>query len=139
MTPMIENVGRREVETGYHKLHGDNTVLISINDPLQEPAKPHFNFRHVLRFEFLDIEDEEHDFAITDHQALELTKLLELCYVSEYNVLVHCNAGICRSGAIAEVGEMMGFDYVGKYKQPNLLVKSKLMRNLGWGYHDETS
>jgi hypothetical protein len=52
------------------------------------------------------------------------------------NVVVHCFAGICRSGAVAEVGVMMGFDDVGRTRIPNLLVKHRMMRALGWTYDD---
>jgi predicted protein tyrosine phosphatase len=51
------------------------------------------------------------------------------------NVVVHCMAGICRSGAVVEVGVMMGFNDCEKYRQPNLRVKHKLMKQLGWTYN----
>jgi hypothetical protein len=50
------------------------------------------------------------------------------------DVVVHCVAGICRSGAVAEVGVMMGFDDAEAFRSPNLLVKHKMMRKLGWTY-----
>lgn len=139
MQPKIENVGRREVEIGHHQLYGDDTLLISITDPCGSVPKLHHSFRHVVQFEFLDIEDANHEFACTHEQATEIVELLELCMISRYNVLVHCNAGICRSGAVAEIGEMLGFQYVGSHKQPNLHVKRLMMNILGWGYHDQTS
>jgi hypothetical protein len=51
------------------------------------------------------------------------------------NVVVHCHAGICRSGAVAEVGVMMGFADCERFRIPNLLVKHKMMRVLGWAYN----
>jgi hypothetical protein len=50
------------------------------------------------------------------------------------NVVVHCFAGICRSGAVTEVGVMMGFEDTGRFRAPNLLVKHRMMRALGWTY-----
>jgi rhodanese-related sulfurtransferase len=53
------------------------------------------------------------------------------------NVVVHCHAGICRSGAVCEVGVMMGFTDCERFRAPNLLVKHKMMRVLGWTYDSE--
>ena len=50
------------------------------------------------------------------------------------NVVVHCHAGICRSGAVVEVATMMGFTATDRYRQPNLRVKSKMMKVLGHTY-----
>jgi hypothetical protein len=50
------------------------------------------------------------------------------------DVVVHCVAGVCRSGAVAEVGVMLGFDDTEVFRSPNLLVKHKMMRKLGWTY-----
>jgi hypothetical protein len=53
------------------------------------------------------------------------------------NVVVHCHAGICRSGAVCELGVMMGFNDCERFRMPNLLVKHKMMRVLGWTYDSE--
>jgi hypothetical protein len=50
------------------------------------------------------------------------------------NVIVHCVAGVCRSGAVCEVGVMLGFDDTEAFRSPNLLVKHRMMRCLGWTY-----
>ena len=52
------------------------------------------------------------------------------------NVVVHCVAGVCRSGAVAEVGVMMGFRDAEAFRSPNLLVKHKMMKCLGWTYDE---
>lgn len=59
----------------------------------------------------------------------------------DIDVVVHCVAGICRSGAVCEVGVMMGFEDTGAFRNPNLLVKHNMMRSLGWTYDcdDESS
>jgi hypothetical protein len=50
------------------------------------------------------------------------------------NVLVHCHAGICRSGAVVEVGTMLGFTATERFRMPNLRVKHKMMKVLGLTY-----
>ena len=52
------------------------------------------------------------------------------------NVVVHCHAGVCRSGAVCEIGVMMGFDDCEVFRSPNLLVKHKMMKVLGWTYDE---
>jgi predicted protein tyrosine phosphatase len=42
--------------------------------------------------------------------------------------MVHCVAGLCRSGAVTEVGVMMGFEDTHRYRNPNVFVKKMLMR-----------
>ena len=39
--------------------------------------------------------------------------------------------GVSRSGAVAEVGTMMGFRDVGNWRAPNPMVKKKVMEYLG--------
>jgi protein-tyrosine phosphatase len=50
------------------------------------------------------------------------------------NVVVHCHAGICRSGAVVEVASMMGFTPADRLRIPNMRVKHKMMQVLGWTY-----
>jgi hypothetical protein len=52
-------------------------------------------------------------------------------------VIVHCVAGVCRSGAVCEVGVIMGFDDTEVFRSPNLLVKHKMMKVLGWLYDEQ--
>lgn len=134
--PRIYNSDLADVNNGKCKLSGDNCILISINDPCCE-AKPRQHFRVVHHFEFLDIEDQDHDFAITDQQAEFIADILQSCLDFGIDIVVHCHMGVCRSGAVAEVGEILGFEYVGTYKQPNVLVKKKLMKQFGWLYEEQ--
>jgi protein-tyrosine phosphatase len=112
--------------------------LISITDPAswRPEAKHQFKERH--NFEFLDAEDDDgfpEEAKISDAQAEQIVSLLQQALENRMNVVVHCMAGICRSGAVAEVGVMMGFNDCEKYRQPNLRVKHKLMKQLGWTYN----
>jgi hypothetical protein len=53
------------------------------------------------------------------------------------NVVVHCHAGVCRSGAVCEIGVMLGFRDTEAFRSPNLLVKHRMMRALGWLYDEQ--
>jgi predicted protein tyrosine phosphatase len=85
----------------------------------------------------LDAEDTDgfpDEAKISDEQAEQLVGLLQHAMDNSMNVLVHCHAGICRSGAVTEVGTMMGFTATERYRQPNLRVKHKMMKVLGLTY-----
>lgn len=135
--PRIENIAAVDVNSQYHHDAGENSMLISIADPAGwRPAAKHV-FRERHDFEFLDAEDKDgfpEEAKISDEQAAEIVRLLKHALDNDMNVVVHCMAGICRSGAVAEVGVMMGFDDVGRNRIPNLRVKQKLMKQLGWTY-----
>lgn len=138
--PWIENVAAADIPARYHHDAGENSMLISITDPAgwkPEAAHP-FKERH--NFEFLDVEENdevlEEAMKCSQEQANELVRLLQYALENRMNVVVHCFAGICRSGAVAEVGVMLGFDDVGRWRSPNLLVKSRMMKALGWTYDE---
>lgn len=139
--PWIENVAASDIPTRFHHDAGPNSMLISIVDPAGWPpvAKHEFKERH--NFEFLDIE--KHDFAIDEamrcsqEQADRLVELLQHALKNNMNVVVHCTAGVCRSGAVTEVGVMMGFEDTGRFRSPNLLVKHRMMSKLGWTYDED--
>ena len=72
-------------------------------------------------------------------QANELVRLLEHALANHMNVVVHCHAGVCRSGAVCEVGVMLGFIDTEVFRSPNLLVKHRMMKKLGWTYDEQES
>lgn len=133
----IENVSMSDIHLGHHSDLGENCMLIRIQDPATEFKPTKRQFKEVHCFEFLDAEDEDgfpDECKISDEQAEEIAGLLETALASSMNVMVHCHAGICRSGAVTEVGTMMGFTATERFRQPNLRVKHKLMKALGWTY-----
>ena len=136
----IQNCAASDVATGFHEKPGDNAMLIQITDPESWRATPKHAFKEVYHFEFLDLEDKDYadDIAmkISDEQAAELVKLLQRAKDNDMNVIVHCFAGVCRSGAVCEVGVMMGFEDTGRWRSPNLRVKHKMMKVLGWTYDE---
>ena len=138
--PWIQNVSMNEVKQGHHIDPGDNAMLIQIVDPAMGFPTPLYKFKHVAQFEFLDLEKDDmldaEEFKITDDQAKSLCLLLKQAHANSMNVIVHCVAGVCRSGAVCEVGVMMGFKDTEVFRSPNLLVKHKMMKYLGWTYDE---
>jgi predicted protein tyrosine phosphatase len=140
LNPWIQNVSLADVKKGHHIDAGINSMLIQIVDPALGFPEPKFNFKEIHQFEFLDLEKDdfalEEEMKITDAQADQLVKLLQHALENKMNVVVHCVAGVCRSGAVCEVGVMMGFRDAEAYRSPNLLVKHKMMKVLGWTYDE---
>jgi len=148
MNPWIQNVSLSDVKKGHHIDAGINSMLIQIVDPAMEFPTPSYQFREVHQFEFLDIEEDGmtnlgdgvmrdmSEFAITQAQADQLVELLQRAFEDRMNVVVHCVAGVYRSGAVCEVGVMMGFRDTEAFRSPNLLVKHKMMKKLGWTYDE---
>jgi len=123
--PYIENVSLSDILTGHHsKAH----VLIQIVDhDMKHPTPAYLNFEESYRFSFLDIEEKDHPFAPTAEHASDIVAVLKDALLRKKSVVVHCVAGVCRSGAVAEVGVMLGFQDTEKYRQPNLLLKKLLV------------
>lgn len=136
----IQNVALSDITKGFHINPGENAMLIQIVDPCMEFPTPKYEFKEVHKFEFLDLEKDDmpsaEEFKITDNQARDLVILLDYARTNRMNVIVHCVAGVCRSGAVCEIGVMMGFDDTEVFRSPNLLVKHKMMKALGWTYDE---
>ena len=136
--PWIENVAAADVPMRFHHEAGENSMLIQIMDPASSWwPNPAHDFKETHRFEFLDAEDRDgfpDETKISDTQAQEIVDLLKHALENNMNVVVHCMAGLCRSGAVAEVGVMMGFADAERTRIPNIRVKHKMMKVLGWTY-----
>ena len=135
--PVIENVAWDDVKNGWHTDMGENSMLIQIADPASFFPTPKKNFKEIHQFEFLDVEKDDgfpEEVKCSQEQADELVRLLQHAKNNHMNVLVHCFAGVCRSGAVVEVGTMLGFTATERWRQPNLLVKHRMMKALGWTY-----
>ena len=136
--PWIENVAAADIPTGFHHAAGENSMLISIVDPASWRPTAKHEFKEQHNFEFLDVEEKDHvdDEAMkcSHEQAAELVRLLQHALTNRMNVVVHCFAGVCRSGAVCELGVMMGFEDTERFRSPNLLVKHRMMQALGWTY-----
>jgi rhodanese-related sulfurtransferase len=138
--PWIENVSFGDIPRGRHHNAGENSMLIQIVDPDMEFPVPMHTFKETHQFKFLDLEkDDDADEAlkVSDAQAEQLVDLLKHALDKRMNVVVHCVAGVCRSGAVCEVGVMLGFNDCEVFRSPNLLVKHKMMKYLGWTYEED--
>lgn len=140
-TPWIENVSIFSAKNGLHYFEEYKTILIQI----QESTTVEFvdclyadKFVAVHQFDFDDSETGD-ERCISEEQAACIADILLDAFDKKLNVVVHCHAGICRSGAVAEVGEMIGFQYAGNYKSPNLLVKKLILKYItkAVGYESE--
>jgi len=135
----IENVSKQDIALGFHMDVGPNAMLIRIQDPATffgRIARADM-FKEIYEFEFLDAEDSDgfpDECKISDEQAAELVRLLQRAQENHMNVVVHCHAGICRSGAVVEVATMLGFTPSERFRMPNLRVKHKMMQVLGMTY-----
>ena len=138
--PWIQNVALSDIRRGFHIEAGINSMLIQIVDPPGDFPTPLKQFKEVHQFQFLDVEEKDHvlDEAMkcSHEQAAELVRLLQHALANRMNVVVHCHAGVCRSGAVCEVGVMLGFDDTEAFRSPNLLVKHRMMKALGWTYDE---
>ena len=142
----IENVPASSIANRMHMDAGPNSMLIQILDPASVFPRPLHRFKEIHQFEFLDIEDDDiakgafpEDVAIQEDQAVEIARLLRHALENRMHVVVHCHAGLCRSGAVAEVGIMMGFQDTERTRIPNLRVKHKLLRALGMDFDPNES
>jgi len=134
----IENVAKDEVAKGRHFDPGPNSLLICINNLGMELVIPKFKFNQIERFEFLDLEDTDtwcpEHVKFSDEQAERMIEILQMALAKRMNVVVHCTAGVCRSGAVVEVATVMGFTDTEKWRSPNLRVKHKMMKVLGLAF-----
>lgn len=138
MNNFIENVSLYDVRNGLHADGGPNCILIQITDLLTDPPTPLKEFREIHHFRFEDIEEDE-EWAISDDQASEIAQILTRAKDQGSNVIVHCHAGICRSGAVVECGIALGFNPPDRVRLPNVLVKKKIMKALGLWIDERTS
>lgn len=137
MKPMIQNVAAADIPKGFHFNCGENSMLIQILDPCGWVPVPAHEFKEIHRYEFLDLntgEENCEEFGITEAQAHQIVENLKHAIEQGMNVVVHCTAGICRSGAVVEVATVMGFKDPCCYRAPNLRVKHFMMKDLGLTY-----
>ena len=134
--PFIENISLRDLLAGDHRNPGADAALIRIvgvdDWDLAAPAFP-FEHIHIFRFDDLDHDDDPAKFQRRGPQqrhADEILAALLDAHDQGQNVIVHCHAGVSRSGAVALAAELIfGFEPAGRRRRPNgplleLLLKS---------------
>lgn len=135
----VANYPKIQIEKGLHFDSFNGLILIQIQDPDSQFITPKLleKFKEVHQFKFFDSEDESPT-SISDQQAIEISKILLNAKNNNYDVIVHCHAGICRSGAVAECALLLGFEIpedIELHKRiPNTLVFNKIRKALGFLY-----
>ena len=130
----IQNVSMADVINGHHFFEQHKTILIQIQDVgTWKFADPLYKdkFVSIHQFEFMDHDDPHDANNISVDQAEQIAQILTSAKQKQHNIVVHCHAGLCRSGAVAEVGVMMGFQDTEMIRHPNVLVKNRIKECLG--------
>lgn len=132
--PLIENVPMFAIETGNHRINAKNAYLISITDPKDRKPVIAGKFEEVYYFKFHDLdkipEDMPDAVLMSDDDAVKIVSVLNKALAKDYDVVVHCGAGVCRSGAVVEAATALGFVPVHNNRIPNLYVKRKLFEKI---------
>jgi len=129
--PWIQNVSMKAIMEGHHFFEPHRTVLIQIQDPDSKFfVPPKHEFKQVTQILFDDAEDGDEGLLIEEDDAQLIASVLRQALFNGDNVVVHCHAGLCRSGAVAECGVMLGFDDTNMERIPNRRVKRMLRKAL---------
>lgn len=130
--PWIANVGEAHAEMF---TPDDNTVVISITEPKRKARLS--GFKDMLRLEFQDYDSSrkhpEDAVLFTPTLAARIVRFARKHRDNNSNILVHCAAGISRSGAVAEalLEAFPEYEDKGWPRFPNGMVKSMMKRALG--------
>lgn len=122
----IENVSMDNVRKAHHYDPGENSMLISIVDPGHAAPNPLYPFKEKHYFQFLDTQEIGEE-SIQPGQAACIAELLLKAADNKMNVVVHCHAGLCRSGAVVEAGILAGLAETDRIRVPNGLVKKLII------------
>lgn len=137
--PKIENISYMDAKAGNHAIAAENAVMIRIVDINRDFPPTRKKYKKVLELKFADIVQRDlpavkyHD-AFQEGQAFQVVAFLQEALANGDDVVVHCMAGISRSGAVVEIGSIMGFEPVRDNRQPNLRMKYMMMKQLGLTY-----
>ena len=136
--PKINNISMYDFENKNYQFKPEDTIVIQIVDNDMNFPVNNDPFFEIHQFKFLDVEKEtvvnDPSFKISDSIAQVIVRVLQKGLDLNKNILVHCVMGVCRSGAVCEVGSMMGYEPISNTRIPNCLVKYMLMKQLGWTY-----
>lgn len=140
---ICENVSRLDVLQGNHiSVFCSPAYLLQISDVCKQQPIPKYEeyFKDKLCLNFNDVEDEFDMSSISDYQAQQIADFILKAKADNADIVVHCLAGICRSGAVVEAAMSVGYtDAVNRQRIPNTLVKRKVMQCLGTYITPETN
>src|SRR5574343_1552976 len=140
---MIKDTGfvsKKVAEAYKEPVAAEHRILISCTTPGKKIAKLHNDsWRAVLRLQFHDADpghmnkDEACEYKyFTQEQAVEVLKILKEHQDGAREAIVHCEAGISRSAAIAKfISVIYSLDFPDRYSVYNKHVFSTLMRVYG--------
>lgn len=108
---LTANFPRKVIETRFPFEVGPQDWLISIIDVGCQPAQVRSPFDRVWTWCFADVQVHERG-AMTPEQAQKMANVIHHAKAMQKNVWVHCTAGMCRSGAVVEVLNLLGWSIV---------------------------
>ena len=135
MDTHILNVSKDTLITGNHLFTKDD-ILIQICDICSDFCTPYHKFKIIYYFEFADIEPgDKHfydmeEFAFSSTHAKKIVEIFKDAWYHDQNIVVQCNKGLSRSGAICDAGIIFGFSDIGTHKTPNQYIKNMLLKEM---------
>jgi len=108
----------------------EKSILIQIVDCDVPFPFPRHYFEEIHKFQFADVEsekDEAWDHRITAEQANKIIRIIRKAKEKKYNIIVHCFAGVKRSGAVVEAALKMGYKDTNTYRKPNQYITKTLL------------
>lgn len=132
----IWNVGYHDIKKGDFKQpsKNDEKILIQCVDPCLDFPIPlcAYPFKKIYQLEFSDVDspnDMVWPFRCRVKQAEEIVRALLEASENNYDVVVHCMAGVSRSGAIVEFAvNELGFEDPETFRNPNKYIVQLLKR-----------
>lgn len=127
--PYIQNISKERILSGEHispELFNCDLIQITGVASFAPKAKEHEKFKRIIHLDFEDTDNVEYG-AMNEEQAKAIVKFLRESKEINHSVVVHCFAGLRRSGAVVEyaVGKM-GFEAFPGVREPNKFVLDEL-------------
>lgn len=132
----IENCSLEKVLYGRHRLPSTGSILIQITDPGLDHIIPYYDDYHeIYKFWIWDIskvtyEGNREFIPMGELDSKIIKRILLKALEQERNVIVHCHAGLCRSGAVTEFGHILGLIPVHSNRLPNVHMISMFKKTL---------
>lgn len=110
----------------------NNKILIQILGGCENFPEIECSDRYQFLFEDCDESEDIIDpvFWISNEQAKEIANIIRMAFEQDRDILVHCNQGISRSGAVVQAAIDYGFQDTNKFRDPNQYVLKKIKENL---------